>query len=157
MVDCNIKTFVYRGSVQRIHGHISSFTCRCSVESFESGGSQSAEKTLWSLKDREGCRSAGRDGHFRLSLAPQEPRTFRVDRAAYFSLPSTHRSNSLPPYDKVANRLTTRSIHVSSKRSMAASTRIRKASTRSTLRRRLDRGLEVQNGLQIGRVTPGKA
>ena len=43
-------------------------------------------------------------------------------------------SSSILHFDRVANRLTTRSIHVSSKRSMAASTRIPKASTRSPLK-----------------------
>ena len=37
--------------------------------------------------------------------------------------PSTRRSNPLPPPNKVMNRLMTRSIHASSKRSMAASTK----------------------------------
>jgi hypothetical protein len=62
---------------------------------------------------------------------------------------SIRRSNPLPPHNKAANRFTTRSIHAFFKRSMAASTRILKASTKNTLRglgrRRWKRLFALQN------------
>lgn len=63
----------------------------------------------------------------------------RLDQQSSINPPSTRRSNPLPPHTETMNKLTRRSIHASFKRSMAASTRIRKASTRSTSRGGLDR------------------